>query len=39
MEQEEPTVVDQILQKYEVSVLKDTKSIKEIKVLNNIRFI
>ena len=37
MEQEEPTVVDQILQNYEVSVLKDTKSIKEIKVLNNNR--
>ena len=37
MEQEELTVVDEILQNYNVSVLKDTKSIKEIKVLNNNR--
>ena len=37
MEQEELTVVDQILQNYEVSVLKDTKSIREIKILNNDR--
>ena len=37
MEQEELTVVDQILQNYEVSVLKDTKSLREIKILNNDR--
>ena len=37
MEQEELTVVDEILQNYNVSVIKDTKSIKEIKVLNNNR--
>ena len=37
MEQEELSVVDEILQNYETSVLKDTKAIKEIKVLNNNR--
>ena len=37
MEQEELSVVDKILQNYETSVLKDTKAIKEIKVLNNNR--
>jgi len=37
MEQEELSVVDKILQNYDVSVLKDTKSIREIKILNNNR--
>ena len=37
MEEEELSVVDEILQNYTVSVLKDTKSIKEIKILNNDR--
>ena len=37
MEQEELTVIDQILQNYDVQVLKDTKAIREIKVLNNDR--
>ena len=37
MEQEEQTVIDQILQNYDVQVLKDTKTIREIKVLNNNR--
>ena len=35
MEEEELSVVDEILQNYNVSVIKDTKSIREIKVLNN----
>ena len=30
-------MIDKILQNYEISVLKDTKAIKEIKVLNNNR--
>ena len=33
MEEEELSVVDEILQSYTISVLKDTKSIKEIKIL------
>ena len=37
MEEEELSVVDEILQNYTISVLKDTKSIKEIKILNNDR--
>ena len=37
MEQEELSVIDKILQNYDVSVLKDTKSIREIKILNNNR--
>ena len=37
MEEEELSVVDEILQNYTVSVLKDTKSIREIKILNNDR--
>ena len=37
MEQEEQTVIDQILQNYDVQVLKDTKHIKEVKILNNDR--
>ena len=37
MEEEELSVVDEILQSYTISVLKDTKSIKEIKILNNDR--
>ena len=37
MEQEELSVIDEILQNYNISVLKDTKSIKEIKILNNDR--
>ena len=37
MEEEELSVVDEILQNYGVSVIKDTKSIREIKVLNNDR--
>ena len=37
MEEEELSVVDEILQNYNVSVIKDTKSIREIKVLNNDR--
>ena len=37
MEQEELSVIDEILQNYTTSVLKDTKSIKEIKILNNDR--
>ena len=37
MEEEELSVIDKILQNYTVSVLKDTKSIKEIKILNNDR--
>ena len=35
MEEEELSVVDEILQNYTVSVIKDTKSIREIKILNN----
>ena len=37
MEEEELSVVDEILQNYTISVLKDTKSIREIKILNNDR--
>jgi len=37
MEEEELSVIDKILQNYTVSVLKDTKSIREIKILNNDR--
>ena len=37
MEEEELSVVDEILQSYTISVLKDTKSIKENKILNNDR--
>ena len=37
MEEEELSVGDEILQNYNVSVIKDTKSIREIKVLNNDR--
>ena len=37
MEEEELSVVDKILQNYDVSVIKDTKSIREIKILNNNR--
>ena len=37
MEEEELSVVDKILQNYTISVLKDTKSIREIKILNNDR--
>ena len=35
MEQKEPTVIDQILEKYDTTVLKDTAGIREIRVENN----
>ena len=37
MEQEEPTVIDQMLENYDTTVLKDTAGIREIRVENNDR--